>query len=326
MRTQERFKSWIPRGFDFLNSHETELLLALSEKARTEFKKQGFAEIIPPMIDYASTFLLTTRSHLPDRIFEMRDGDGEYLSLRSDLTVQVIKAAAAGRITQNPQKYCYIQPVMQDHHSGAGYSREIVQAGIEWIAYDANDRFQTMLSLADSVLEAMGFSGHFIVGDARFVEKLMELTPEHCRKEISEAFHIKDTATIEKICQREIQTGNMTEQTGQILCEVPMLIGKQDTVGRLKEICKPYKEIVNIIDDTAAFPDVVYDFSLVRELSYYTGPVFEGYIKDSTDPVITGGIYDDLFERFSKESKAACGFAINLSVLNTVSRNKEGIL
>ena len=59
-----------------------------------------------------------------------------------------------------------------------------------------------------------------------------------------------------------------------------------------------------------------FDFSLARELSYYTGPVFAAYIPGTNERIFTGGVYDDLFSKFSDtEQCKACGFAIDIPLM-----------
>ena len=61
---------------------------------------------------------------------------------------------------------------------------------------------------------------------------------------------------------------------------------------------------------------VIFDLGLVRELSYYTGAVFEVY-----DPAVGfalggGGRYDGLLARFGHDLPA-CGLALDLQAVHT---------
>ncbi|PKL30660.1 MAG: hypothetical protein CVV45_16390 [Spirochaetae bacterium HGW-Spirochaetae-10] len=87
----------VPHGIEYLSIEKTERVNRLREAVSSVFRGDGFQEIIPPLIDYASTFQLADRSHGGDN-FEFRDSVGEHLALRSDLTVQTLKAALTGRL------------------------------------------------------------------------------------------------------------------------------------------------------------------------------------------------------------------------------------
>ena len=88
-------------------------------------------------------------------------------------------------------------------------------------------------------------------------------------------------------------------------------------MARLKEFCRDqHPKLYDLLHKVDDREDVIFDFSLVHELSYYTGLVFEGYISGTNEKILTGGAYDSLFSEFSNEYEySACGFALNLSAI-----------
>jgi len=55
---------------------------------------------------------------------------------------------------------------------------------------------------------------------------------------------------------------------------------------------------------------------MVSDLSYYTGPVFDAFLDSKKERILSGGVYNDLFEAFTGKPCTACGFAINLTLLS----------
>ena len=53
------------------------------------------------------------------------------------------------------------------------------------------------------------------------------------------------------------------------------------------------------------------DFSIVNDLTYYNGLIFQGYVKEVPRAVLAGGRYDNLLHRFGKP-QGAIGFALYL--------------
>ncbi|MCR9143059.1 MAG: ATP phosphoribosyltransferase regulatory subunit [bacterium] len=309
---RERFRSWIPHGFDFLNPAETRIQLDLKEQVRQKFQAAGYQEIVPPMFDFARTFSLTARGAAQNPVFQVQAGEGERLAVRSDLTVQVVKAVANRRLKQEfPARYSYIQPVFQDRPWGSGSSREILQAGVELVGEAGPARFDEILSLARECLAACGGRPRILYGDVRFLEHLFQMIPERARADLSLAFHNKDTGRIQRISEE----AGLATDLSRILIEVPLTFGGAEAMARLKELCAGQPPLLEILNEAAQRTDVIFDFSLVRELSYYTGPVFEAYIDDSNETVFTGGVYDDLYGEFTDDRQPACGFALNLSTL-----------
>jgi ATP phosphoribosyltransferase regulatory subunit HisZ len=310
-RGQERYRSWIPHGFDYLDARETERRLAAASRVRGLFAAAGFREITPPSLDFAPTFSAIARAGHPLPGFELRGREGELLAVRSDLTVQVIKAAASGRLgREEPGRYSYIQPVFQDRAWGSGHSRETYQAGVELIG-PASGRVGAMLALARECFAAADQKLSILYGDARFVEILLRELPEAARAEASLALYNKDTAELRRLLEAHAVAADLAV----LLAETPLLFGDKAVLDKLLRLTAGRTELVAILEEARAVDDVIYDFSLVRELSYYSGPVFEGYLSGGHEKALTGGVYDGLYREFAGVDRPACGFALDLSLL-----------
>jgi len=59
---------------------------------------------------------------------------------------------------------------------------------------------------------------------------------------------------------------------------------------------------------------IIYDLSMVSELSYYDGIIFRGYIQGSNTEIIKGGRYDSFTEQFGVKIPAI-GFTVELDEL-----------
>lgn len=313
---KEKFRSWIPHGFDFLTPEESEKITDLSAHIRKELKDSGYREIIPPMFDFYQTFQITTRqaASLSDNpVFEVKDSTGEVLAVRSDLTVQAVKAAASGRLGREfPMNLFYIQSVFHDKDWGAGRKREILQAGVEIIGEKKNGRFSEILELAKKIITAHTSAPSILYGDVRFINILFKDIHSDYRLELAEAFYRKDTSLIKGIAKKS----GADKKSQELLCEVPLIFGKKEAIAELKKLTGGHPGLLILLEEAEKIENVIYDFSLVRELSYYTGPVFEAYISPAREAVLTGGVYDNLFGEFSDHAKTACGFAMNLTVLS----------
>jgi len=67
---------------------------------------------------------------------------------------------------------------------------------------------------------------------------------------------------------------------------------------------------------------VIFDLGLVRDLSYYTGAVFEVYDPAMGQPIGGGGRYDDLLGRFGRPLPAV-GFALTVDSLHVALTVEE---
>ena len=77
------------------------------------------------------------------------------------------------------------------------------------------------------------------------------------------------------------------------------------------DVAKSMIEIAQAVDNSkvAGF-DLVFDPTLVRGMSYYTGTIFEIAIPQFGGSCGGGGRYDEMIGRFTGGSVPACGFSI----------------
>ena len=108
------------------------------------------------------------------------------------------------------------------------------------------------------------------------------------------------------------------QRNAEILYRASRLLkGVEEAIEPLKSI---YAELVKM-----GYGDcIVIDLSLVRELDYYSGPIFDVYFEDTGIPIGGGGRYDTLLERHGMLGQAV-GFALDLEVLalNTTKPTTE---
>ncbi len=76
------------------------------------------------------------------------------------------------------------------------------------------------------------------------------------------------------------------------------------------------KKIINTVNDLSGGAyDIVYDFSLIRGMGYYTGPIFEIVYKDLGYSIAGGGRYDKMIGEFIGQDIPAVGFSIGFERL-----------
>ncbi|MCB1173326.1 MAG: ATP phosphoribosyltransferase regulatory subunit [Leptospiraceae bacterium] len=310
---QERYRSWLPHGFDFESAARTAKRLELEQSIRQLFAARQYTEVAPPLLDYAHTFSLTVASApLTERSFEFYGSHGDNLAIRSDTTIQIIKAFANRRLSASlPARFGCIQSVYYNQPWGAGHRREVHQASLELLG-PGTERFLEILAMSRAVCALSGRELQIVFGDARYVSHVLEFIPMEKRSMAALHFYNKDVHELQLLAEHL----QLNPQQKSILCETPLITGNAaEVLPRLNQICNTHPELLKILADAESVQDVLFDFSLVRELSYYTGPVFEGYIEGAADRIASGGIYDELHRQFSDTDLSACGAALNLTAL-----------
>ena len=100
---------------------------------------------------------------------------------------------------------------------------------------------------------------------------------------------------------------------------------------KLKDVLDPkvaedLETIISTVDSvkTADFK-MSFDPTLVRGMSYYTGPIFEISMDEFGGSVGGGGRYDEMIGKFTGNNTSACGFSIGFEriVMLLLERNYE---
>ena len=92
----------------------------------------------------------------------------------------------------------------------------------------------------------------------------------------------------------------------------------------LKDVMEPSKaeNLAAIMDSVSNVPsckfDIVFDPTLVRGMSYYTGTIFEIEVEGFPGSVGGGGRYDKMIGKFTGMETPACGFSIGFERIITI--------
>lgn len=309
----------IPPGIEYFSLQKTKIFTRYKKKVQEWLENHHFIEFIPPLFDYMELFLIhhnplfSRTSNFAERIFEVKDSNGEYLSLRSDITVMAMKSYLYQLETNRNLKYYYIQPVYRDYRKELNYSREIYQIGVEWIGHFP-ERIRELIYHSSEILNMFSQQYTIVAGNSRFIKKLLSLYPEESRQEIVQAFFYKNQYSLKEIIKKYELSGT----PARYLLEIPYLIGDGGILEELKKLLREHNELFTVCRETVeSFPErnVLFDFSLVREFDYYTDIIFEAYSKKNSTKILSGGIYDDFSLHLSSIHVPACGFAINFTGL-----------
>ena len=69
--------------------------------------------------------------------------------------------------------------------------------------------------------------------------------------------------------------------------------------------------------------NIIFDPTLVRGMSYYTGTIFEITMNEFGSSVAGGGRYDEMIGRFTGNKVCACGFSIGFERIITILLDRE---
>ena len=88
-----------------------------------------------------------------------------------------------------------------------------------------------------------------------------------------------------------------------------------------KDVVENLKEIMAIVSQNVE-ANLVFDPTLVRGMSYYTGPIFEICVEDLASSIGGGGRYDKMVEKYANISVPAAGFSIGFERLLLILKER----
>ena len=326
-------KKWNPDGFHFLGIEESKKRRIILAKIYNYFENRGYSEVIPPAFDFTSSFQNHVIDTDRDKILKTRDSNGVELSPSLDLTIQVVKGLAGYNTPESSMKVFYIGRVIKDLDGLSGERREFTQAGAEIIGGNDSNTILQILELIDGLLNELNIPQKItlVLGNLNIVISILEKL--NIEKDLNpyllSAIITKNKYEIENLLKKY-----PSSDLKELLITLLLNFNQIEVIPKLKNIDKKYSmNLGNIINETenildkaiSSFNkiDLCIDFSLIRDLDYYTGFIFHGYIDGISNPILTGGAYDSLFEKFSGKEKKSSGFAFNVDIYEDTIDSKN---
>ncbi len=244
--------------------------------------------------------------------------------LRYDLTVPLCRYYANhSSELPSPFKALQIGDVWRADRPQRGRYRQFMQCDIDIIG-EQSELAEIELILATSTfLGNIGFDSFTIRINDRRILKAMAAYSGFSRESFDSVFITLDK--MDKIGEEGVaaeleREGFDRAAVAKYLSLFAVLKTTDDGIEFLKEKIDGYLEpevaerLKNIIYqvDSVKRTDfkIVFDPTLVRGMSYYTGPIFEISIDGFAGSVAGGGRYDEMVGRFTGQSAPACGFSI----------------
>ncbi len=282
------------------------------------FTRRGYREVITPGLEYYDVFSLPGAAIPQQEMYKSTDSGGRLLVFRPDSTLPIARMAAA-RLQghRRPIRLYYSQSVYRACPELSGRSHESPQMGVELLGAAGLRADLEVIGAAIEALKAVAGDYRIELGHAglfRHLAQRLDLSPEQ-REEIRATIEAKNYGALGELLE---PLGSSPE--ARALRRLPRLFGGEEALseaesweldggaaGALLYLRKLYTALLEL----GLGPRLMVDLGLVQRNDYYTGVVFSGYVEGRGGPVLTGGRYDKLCERFGPEMPAM-GFAMDM--------------
>ena len=250
--------------------------------------------------------------------------------LRYDLTVPLVRYFSAhGSELSKPFKALQIGPVFRADRPQRGRYRQFYQCDIDIIGEGGISAEIDLLLATSTLLGRLGFSNFTIhLNDRRLLKAMAAycgIGEERC-DEVFILWDKMDKIGLDGVLKEMTENGFSSESVqayGQLSmalkgAEMPLkaladlLAGNAESERQIRDL----EAIIEAVGQAASVPFTVrFDPTLVRGMSYYTGPIFELELDGFGGSSGGGGRYDEMVGKFTGQSVPACGISIGFERL-----------
>lgn len=300
-----------------------ERLLKREERAvfelRSLYRKHGYLPYKMSKFEEYDFYARNKDFLVSDSVITFTDTNGRLLALKPDVTLSIIKnfkdePGCLQRVSYNENVY----RVSGDTHE----YKEILQTGIECMG--SIDLYTTLdvLRLAAQSLKTLSDRYVLEISHLGILGGLLDMASEDSafRAAATACIGNKNAHELEALCKqygvRRAVTDKLTRFLGiygrrsTVLSQLEELCDSEDMFSALSDL----KQISAALDRWDGEEKIKFDFSLVNDMKYYNGIVFQGYVEGIPEVVLSGGQYDRLMQRIGRSS-GAIGFAVYLDLL-----------
>jgi len=296
------------------------------------FEKYGFNPIETPILERLD--VLGSKYAGGDEIlketFKLKDQGGRDLGLRYDLTVSLSRFIAMNKGLRMPFKTYQIERVFRDGPMKTGRYREFWQCDVDVVGCKKIISEIELLSIAKDVFSKIGIDVVIKINNRKILDAIIEkcgVAEEKTMKVILVLDKI-DKVGIEAVKKELIDDVKIEKDVADLLIEKVLIKGnnfkKIETLKKLLGDNKSFDEIREIIEGVDC---VEFEPYLARGLAYYTGTVFEVFMKDKTvkSSLAAGGRYDKMIGDFIGDGKEypAVGISFGLELITDVLKMKN---
>lgn len=235
---------------------------------------------------------------------------GKLLALKPDVTMSIVKSVKKDK----EYKFFYVENV---YRTDGGEYNEINQIGLEYIGGESEYSCAEVLWLAHESLNIISERFVLNIGHAGVWNKCFDMLgiDESSKKSLLSKIRNKSIHEIKDV----LSSINVDEAGAELILKLSALSGKflstADELAKITavlpfdEICNELKEIAEAIKAVGAEDKCYLDLSVMGDLTYYNGIVFNGYVEGVSKVILAGGRYDNLMKSLGKDHRAI-GFAV----------------
>ena len=278
--------------------------------------KEGYMNIEPSIFEEYDEFTSVNSRIDKKSTVKILESNSDILILSPDITTGIINKFMPRWDYDLMLKIFYYGKTYKHNGNGIKEKREI---GIEIIGDNSQNIDQNTLMTAESIISRYSDNYLLEIGNSKFVKGIM-LACSFNKEDydnILDLLYLKNKQELDDYLSKL----NYKEPICTLLNILDLEGTYEEITGKLEglylnDMMKAGLQELKTVDDYMKniTDKIIYDLSMVSELSYYDGIIFRGYIHGSNTEIIKGGRYDSFTEQFGVKIPAI-GFTVELDEL-----------
>ena len=295
---------------------------------RALYQRYGYAPFKMSKFEEYDLYVENKDFLVGDGVITFNDTNGKLLALKPDVTLSIIKNSkdenngSTSKVYYNENVY----RISKNTHT----FKEIMQTGLECVGDIDIYAMTEVVLLAVKSLEAVSEDYVLDLSHIGILSALVDQLSVSAadKKQIIRCIGEKNAhglkefcATVgadEAVCEKlaalitaygkpslvlpKLRALNAGKEADAAICELELITKTLEKVG--------YGDRVNI------------DFSVVNDMSYYSGIFFRGFVQGIPEGILSGGRYDKLMKKMGRKA-GAIGFAVYLDMLERLDAHEN---
>lgn len=300
---------------------------------KTTFETYGYSPIETPILEKFD--VLSSKyaggTEILKETFQLTDQGGRNIGLRYDLTVPLCRYMAMNPQLKMPFKRYQIGPVFRDGPIKIGRYRQFWQCDVDVVGASSMMAEAEQLALTQEAFNKIGLDVIIKVNNRKLLNGILEFIG--IKKKDAESV-ILTIDKIEKIgideVKKELKKKGIEKKKIDKIIDIFKKNNLEEIKGQIdneegKQGIKELKDLLTFLKEMDV--KIKVDISLARGLAYYTGTVFEVFLKDEKikSSLAGGGRYNKMIQQFlnSKQEYPAVGISFGLDIICDVITKEE---
>ena len=341
----------LARGFRDFPPEEKILRNKIITLIKDVFEIYGFSPLETPTIErldiLEAKFVAGQDSDAISEIYRFKDQGLRELGLRYEFTFALARFIGMNPQLRLPFKRYQIGPVFRDGPIKSGRYREFYQCDVDIVGAKTTLADAEIIALMVNVFKKLNLEVVIEINHRKLLEDIIKSVVVVVEDITKEDYKKKQTSiiiTIDKLkkigkeeVKLELLKKKIPEEKINKLLDILLVEGTNlEKLNKISKIVGEEKESIIELKELFEYLKILninYLFlpSLARGLGYYTGPIFEVFLKDETimsSSIAGGGRWDKMIGNYlNKESNSfpATGVSFGLEPIMEIIKNKEGL-